>query len=199
MGNLRQAGTSKASSGMGPRAPLARRPALSCLPSPFDLSASSSASSTAVTAPASSPAPIEVDRRGLETAALSHTFDTTTASWLFKLHDQYRLSTEREKTTSLETTAGCCCENKDAATKRSFSSSTTSLHSSHSPHSPSPRRRARTASTPSSSALSLSACVPYGLVRGEARLGTVGFKETLAVPQDLKSEDMRDLLCLLTR
>ncbi|KAF7330422.1 hypothetical protein MVEN_02481000 [Mycena venus] len=142
-------------------------------------------------------------------AQFAHTLDKNTATQLFKLLNKYRPETKAEKKTRLETTAAAVAENKDAAKvipkSRSTSNSGSTTPSLLSRPRRPPSSSSHTTSTPSSLSFSFPALcrkmgVPYVIVKGKARLGTVVHKKTAAVLalQDVKSEDTRELATIVS-
>ncbi|KAJ7655637.1 ribosomal protein L4 [Mycena polygramma] len=141
-------------------------------------------------------------------AQFAHTLDKNTATQLFKLLNKYRPETKSEKKTRLEATAAAVAENKDAAkdTKKPLYVKFGLNHTVA-------LIEAKKASLvviahdvdPIELVVFLPALcrkmgVPYVIVKGKARLGTVVHKKTAAVLalQDVKSEDNRELATIVS-
>ncbi|KAG5637596.1 60S ribosomal protein L8 [Sphagnurus paluster] len=140
-------------------------------------------------------------------AQFSHTLDKNTATQLFKLLNKYRPESKQEKKTRLEATAAAAAENKDAKdTKKPLFVKYGLNHTVA-------LVEAKKASLvviahdvdPIELVVFLPALcrkmgVPYVIVKGKARLGTVVHKKTAAVLalQDVKSEDQRELATLVS-
>nr|GAT49111.1 predicted protein [Mycena chlorophos] len=140
-------------------------------------------------------------------AQFAHTLDRNTATQLFKLLNKYRPETKAEKKTRLTETAAAVAENKDAKdTKKP-------LFVKYGLNHIVALIEAKKASLvviahdvdPIELVVFLPALcrkmgVPYVIVKGKARLGTVVHKKTAAVValQDVKSEDARDLATLVS-
>jgi len=139
-------------------------------------------------------------------AQFSHTLDKNTATQLFKLLNKYRPESKLEKKTRLEQTAkNAAADTKDESKKPLFAkyglNHCVALI------------EAKNASLvviahdvdPIELVIFLPALcrkmgVPYVIVKGKARLGTVVHKKTAAVVtlQDVKSEDQRELATLVS-
>ena len=161
-------------------------------------------------------------------AQFSHTLDKNTATQLFKLLNKYRPETKQEKKARLDAVAQATAEQKEAQAKvrlirrvRLFCSvNLSSLQDSKKPlfvkyglnHTVA-LIEAKKASLvviahdvdPIELVVFLPALcrkmgVPYVIVKGKARLGTVVHKKTAAVLtlQDVKSEDQRELATLIS-
>jgi len=141
-------------------------------------------------------------------AQFAHTLDKNTATQLFKLLNKYRPETKTEKKTRLEATAAAVAENKEAAkdTKKPLYVKFGLNHTVA-------LIEAKKASLvviahdvdPIELVVFLPALcrkmgVPYVIVKGKARLGTVVHKKTAAVLalQDVKSEDNRELATIVS-
>nr|GAT60865.1 L30e-like protein [Mycena chlorophos] len=141
-------------------------------------------------------------------AQFSHTLDRNTATQLFKLLNKYRPETKAEKKARLTETAAAVAENKDDAkdTKKP-------LFVKYGLNHIVALIEAKKASLVAIAhdvdpielvvflpALCRKMGVPYVIVKGKARLGTVVHKKTAAVValQDVKSEDARDLATLVS-
>ncbi|KAG6830272.1 60S ribosomal protein L8 [Tricholoma furcatifolium] len=140
-------------------------------------------------------------------AQFSHTLDKNTATQLFKLLNKYRPESKEEKKARLEATAAAAAENKDAKdTKKP-------LFAKYGLNHIVALVEAKKASLvviahdvdPIELVVFLPALcrkmgVPYVIVKGKARLGTVVHKKTAAVValQDVRSEDQRELATLVS-
>jgi len=141
-------------------------------------------------------------------AQFSHTLDKNTATQLFKLLNKYRPETKQEKKARLEATAAATAENKEKEkdTKKP-------LFVKYGLNHIVALIEAKKASLviighdvdPIELVVFLPALcrkmgVPYVIVKGKARLGTVVHKKTAAVValQDVKSEDQRELATLVS-
>ncbi|TFK66601.1 L30e-like protein [Pluteus cervinus] len=141
-------------------------------------------------------------------AQFSHTLDKNTATQLFKLLDKYRPESKQEKKARLEATAADAAGGKDSKqdTKKP-------LFAKYGLNHIVALIEAKKASLvviahdvdPIELVVYLPALcrkmgVPYVIVKGKARLGTVVHKKTAAVValQDVKSEDQRDLATLIS-
>ncbi|KAJ7350711.1 ribosomal protein L4 [Mycena albidolilacea] len=159
-------------------------------------------------------------------AQFAHTLDKNTATQLFKLLNKYRPETKSEKKARLEATAAAVAENKDAA-KVLFLHVPNKRRSANTAAQDTKRPlyvkfglnhtvaliEAKKASLvviahdvdPIELVVFLPALcrkmgVPYVIVKGKARLGTVVHKKTAAVlaVQDVKSEDTRELATIVS-
>ncbi|KAH7887026.1 ribosomal protein L4 [Phlebopus sp. FC_14] len=140
-------------------------------------------------------------------AQFSHTLDKNTATQLFKLLNKYRPETKAEKKERLETLAKATAEQKEAAKAKK------PLFVKYGLNHCVALIEAKKASLvviahdvdPIELVVFLPALcrkmgVPYVIVKGKARLGTVVHKKTAAVLtlQDVKSEDQRELATLVS-
>ncbi|KAF7327837.1 L30e-like protein [Mycena kentingensis (nom. inval.)] len=141
-------------------------------------------------------------------AQFSHTLDKNTATQLFKLLNKYRPESKAEKKTRLTEAAAALAENKDAKTDTKKP-----LFVKYGLNHIVALIEAKKASLvviahdvdPIELVVFLPALcrkmgVPYVIVKGKARLGTVVHKKTAAVValQDVKSEDTRELATLVS-
>ncbi|RXW23026.1 hypothetical protein EST38_g2850 [Candolleomyces aberdarensis] len=139
-------------------------------------------------------------------AQFSHTLDKNTATQLFKLLNKYRPESKQEKKARLQATAAAATENKDAKDKKP-------LFAKYGLNHIVALVEAKKASLvviahdvdPIELVVYLPALcrkmgVPYVIVKGKARLGTVVHKKTAAVValQDVRSEDQRDLATIVS-
>lgn len=139
-------------------------------------------------------------------AQFSHTLDKNTATQLFKLLNKYRPETVAEKKTRLQATAAAVAEGKKEETKKPIFVKYGLNHIVA-------LIEAKKASLvviahdvdPIELVVYLPALcrkmgIPYVIVKGKARLGTVVHKKTAAVValQDVKSEDNRELATLIS-
>jgi len=140
-------------------------------------------------------------------AQFSHTLDKNTATQLFKLLNKYRPESKVDKKTRLEATAAAAAEGKDKQeTKKP-------LFAKYGLNHIVALVEAKKASLvviahdvdPIELVVYLPALcrkmgVPYVIVKGKARLGTVVHKKTAAVValQEVKSEDQRELATLVS-
>ncbi|KAF9226010.1 ribosomal protein L4 [Gyrodon lividus] len=140
-------------------------------------------------------------------AQFSHTLDKNTATQLFKLLNKYRPETKVEKKERLEVLAKATAEQKEAAKDKK------PLYVKYGLNHCVALIEAKKASLvviahdvdPIELVVFLPALcrkmgVPYVIVKGKARLGTVVHKKTAAVVtlQDVKSEDNRELATLVS-
>ncbi|KAJ7227049.1 ribosomal protein L4 [Mycena pura] len=143
-------------------------------------------------------------------AQFSHTLDKNTATQLFKLLNKYRPETKAEKKARLTATAAAIADNKDAAKAQDTKKP---LFVKYGLNHIVALIEAKKASLvviahdvdPIELVVFLPALcrkmgVPYVIVKGKARLGTVVHKKTAAVValQDVKSEDARELATLVS-
>ncbi|KAH7906293.1 ribosomal protein L4 [Hygrophoropsis aurantiaca] len=141
-------------------------------------------------------------------AQFSHTLDKNTATQLFKLLNKYRPETKQEKKERLEALAKATAEQKEAQAKDKKP-----LFVKYGLNHCVALIEAKKASLvviahdvdPIELVIFLPALcrkmgVPYVIVKGKARLGTVVHKKTAAVLtlQDVKSEDQRELATLVS-
>ncbi|KAF9258971.1 60S ribosomal protein L8 [Marasmius fiardii PR-910] len=140
-------------------------------------------------------------------AQFSHTLDKNTATQLFKLLNKYRPETKAEKKARLQATAAAVAENKESKdTKKP-------LFVKYGLNHIVALVEAKKASLviiahdvdPIELVVFLPALcrkmgVPYVIVKGKARLGTVVHKKTAAVValQDVRSEDQRELATIVS-
>ncbi|KIJ15910.1 hypothetical protein PAXINDRAFT_11484 [Paxillus involutus ATCC 200175] len=140
-------------------------------------------------------------------AQFSHTLDKNTATQLFKLLNKYRPESKAEKKERLETVAKATAEQKEAAKDKK------PLFVKYGLNHCVALIEAKKASLvviahdvdPIELVIFIPALcrkmgVPYVIVKGKARLGTVVHKKTAAVVtlQDVKSEDQRELATLVS-
>ncbi|KAJ7108457.1 L30e-like protein [Mycena crocata] len=142
-------------------------------------------------------------------AQFSHTLDKNTATQLFKLLNKYRPETKLEKKTRLEATAAAAAENKDASTKDSKKPLFVKFGLNHTVALIEAKKASLVVIAHDVDPIELvvflpALCrkmgVPYVIVKGKARLGTVVHKKTAAVLalQDVKSEDTRELATIVS-
>jgi len=140
-------------------------------------------------------------------AQLSHTLDKNTATQLFKLLNKYRPESKQDKKARLEATASAAADGKDAKDSKK------PLFVKYGLNHVVALVEAKKASLvviahdvdPIELVVFLPALcrkmgVPYVIVKGKARLGTVVHKKSAAVLaiQDVKSEDQRELANLIS-
>ncbi|KAF8150507.1 50S ribosomal protein L30e-like protein [Mycena galopus ATCC 62051] len=141
-------------------------------------------------------------------AQFTHTLDKNTATQLFKLLNKYRPETKTEKKARLEATAAAVAENKDTAkdtkkplyVKYGLNHTVALIEEKKASlvviaHDVDPIELVVFLPT-----LCRKMGVPYVIVKGKARLGTVVHKKTAAVlvVQDVKSEDTRELATIVS-
>ncbi|KAJ7220418.1 ribosomal protein L4, partial [Mycena rebaudengoi] len=142
-------------------------------------------------------------------AQFSHTLDKNTATQLFKLLNKYRPETKLEKKTRLQTTAAAAAENKDASTKDTKKPLYVKFGLNHTVALIEAKKASLVVIAHDVDPIELvvflpALCrkmgVPYVIVKGKARLGTVVHKKTAAVlvVQDVKSEDTRELATIVS-
>ncbi|KAF8060704.1 ribosomal protein L4 [Lyophyllum atratum] len=140
-------------------------------------------------------------------AQFSHTLDKNTATQLFKLLNKYRPEDKQEKKARLEATAAAAAENKDA--KDSKKPLFVKYGLNHAVALVEAKKASLVVIAHDVDPIELvvflpALCrkmgVPYVIVKGKARLGTVVHKKTAAVLalQDVKSEDQRELATLVS-
>jgi len=144
-------------------------------------------------------------------AQFSHTLDKNTATQMFKLLNKYRPETKQEKKVRLEATAKATAEEKEK--EKEAKESKKPLFVKYGLNHCVALVEAKKASLviiahdvdPIELVVFLPALcrkmgVPYVIVKGKARLGTVVHKKTAAVLtlQDVKSEDQRELSTLVS-
>jgi len=139
-------------------------------------------------------------------AQFSHTLDKNTAAQLFKLLDKYRPETKQEKKARLTATAQEAADGKSKETKKPLF---VKYGLNHSIALIEAKKAALVVIAHDVDPIELvvylpALCrkmgVPYVIVKGKARLGTVVHKKTAAVLtiQDVKSEDQRELTTLIS-
>ncbi|KAJ3875947.1 ribosomal protein L4 [Lentinula edodes] len=140
-------------------------------------------------------------------AQFSHTLDKNTATQLFKLLNKYRPETKTEKKARLESTAAAAAEGKDKEeTKKPLF---VKYGLNHIVALIEAKKAALVVIAHDVDPIELvvflpALCrkmgVPYVIVKGKARLGTVVHKKTAAVValQEVKSEDQRELATLVS-
>ncbi|KAJ7099438.1 ribosomal protein L4 [Mycena belliarum] len=142
-------------------------------------------------------------------AQFAHTLDKNTATQLFKLLNKYRPETKTEKKTRLETTAAAAAESKDASTKDTKKPLYTKFGLNHTVALIEAKKAALVVIAHDVDPIELvvflpALCrkmgVPYVIVKGKARLGTVVHKKTAAVLalQEVRSEDSRELATIVS-
>ncbi|EKM77048.1 hypothetical protein AGABI1DRAFT_115459 [Agaricus bisporus var. burnettii JB137-S8] len=139
-------------------------------------------------------------------AQFAHTLDKNTATQLFKLFNKYRPESKQEKKERLRAAAAATAEGKTVETKKP-------LFVKYGLNHIVALIEAKKASLVAIAhdvepielvvflpALCRKMGVPYVIVKGKARLGTVVHKKTAAVAaiQDVKSEDQRELATLVS-
>jgi len=140
-------------------------------------------------------------------AQFSHTLDKNTATQLFKLLDKYRPETKQEKKARLTAAAAAVAEGKDAPKEKK------PIYAKYGLNHVVALVEAKKAALvviahdvdPVELVIFLPALcrkmgVPYVIVKGKARLGTVVHKKTAAVVaiQEVRSEDDRELATLIS-
>ncbi|KAF9790645.1 ribosomal protein L4 [Thelephora terrestris] len=139
-------------------------------------------------------------------AQFSHTLDKNTAAQLFKLLDKYRPETKQEKKARLTATAQEAADGKSKETKKPLF---VKYGLNHCVALAEAKKAALVVIAHDVDPIELvvylpALCrkmgVPYVIVKGKARLGTVVHKKTAAVLtiQDVKSEDQRELTTLIS-
>ncbi|CAL1710527.1 unnamed protein product [Somion occarium] len=142
-------------------------------------------------------------------AQFSHTLDKNTATQLFKLLNKYRPETKQEKKARLEATAKATAEEKEAQAKDSKKPLFVKYGLNHCVALIEAKKASLVVIAHDVDPIELviflpALCrkmgVPYVIVKGKARLGTVVHKKTAAVVtlQDVKSEDQRELATLVS-
>ncbi|KAJ7503119.1 L30e-like protein [Mycena galericulata] len=142
-------------------------------------------------------------------AQFSHTLDKNTATQLFKLLNKYRPETTSEKKARIQATAAAAAENKDASTKDTKKPLFVKFGLNHTVALIEAKKASLVVIAHDVDPIELvvflpALCrkmgVPYVIVKGKARLGTVVHKKTAAVLalQDVKSEDQRELATLVS-
>jgi len=139
-------------------------------------------------------------------AQFSHTLDKNTATQLFKLLDKYRPETKQEKKIRLTATAQEAADGKTKETKKPLF---VKYGLNHTVALIEAKKAALVVIAHDVDPIELvvylpALCrkmgVPYVIVKGKARLGTVVHKKTAAVltVQDVKSEDQRELSTIIS-
>jgi len=139
-------------------------------------------------------------------AQFSHTLDKNTATQLFKLLDKYRPETKQEKKARLTATAQEAADGKTKETKKPLF---VKYGLNHTVALIEAKKAALVVIAHDVDPIELvvylpALCrkmgVPYVIVKGKARLGTVVHKKTAAVltVQDVKSEDQRELSTIIS-
>jgi len=140
-------------------------------------------------------------------AQFANTLDRNTATQLFKLMNKYRPETKQEKKSRLESEAAAKAENKEAPKDKKPLFVKYGLN--HCVALIEAKKAALVAIADDVDPIELvvflpALCrkmgVPYVIVKGKARLGTVVHKKTAAVVtiQDVKSEDQKELSNIIT-
>jgi len=139
-------------------------------------------------------------------AQFSHTLDKNTATQLFKLLDKYRPESKHEKKARLTAAAQEAADNKEKESKKPLF---VKYGLNHSIALIEAKKAALVVIAHDVDPIELvvylpALCrkmgVPYVIVKGKARLGTVVHKKTAAVLtiQDVKSEDQRELTTIIS-
>ncbi|TBU22792.1 L30e-like protein [Dichomitus squalens] len=142
-------------------------------------------------------------------AQFSHTLDKNTATQLFKLLNKYRPETKQEKKARLDALAKATAEEKEAQTKPEKKPLFVKYGLNHAVALIEAKKASLVVIAHDVDPIELvvflpALCrkmgVPYVIVKGKARLGTVVHKKTAAVLvlQDVKSEDQRELATLVS-
>ncbi|TFK85469.1 L30e-like protein [Polyporus arcularius HHB13444] len=142
-------------------------------------------------------------------AQFSHTLDKNTATQLFKLLNKYRPETKQEKKARLDALAKATAEEKEAQAKDSKKPLFVKYGLNHTVALIEAKKASLVVIAHDVDPIELvvflpALCrkmgVPYVIVKGKARLGTVVHKKTAAVlcVQDVKSEDQRELATLIS-
>jgi len=142
-------------------------------------------------------------------AQFSHTLDKNTAVQLFKLLDKYRPETKQEKKARLTATAQEAAAAADGKTKETKKPLFVKYGLNHTVALIEAKKAALVVIAHDVDPIELvvylpALCrkmgVPYVIVKGKARLGTVVHKKTAAVltVQDVKSEDQRELTTIIS-
>nr|VWP00075.1 Amidohydrolase family protein [Ganoderma boninense] len=142
-------------------------------------------------------------------AQFSHTLDKNTATQLFKLLNKYRPETKQEKKARLDAVAKATAEEKEAQAKDSKKPLFVKYGLNHTVGLIEAKKASLVVIAHDVDPIELvvflpALCrkmgVPYVIVKGKARLGTVVHKKTAAVLtlQDVKSEDQRELATLIS-
>ncbi|KAJ8487380.1 hypothetical protein ONZ51_g4215 [Trametes cubensis] len=142
-------------------------------------------------------------------AQFSHTLDKNTATQLFKLLNKYRPETKQEKKARLDALAKATAEEKEAQAKDSKKPLFVKYGLNHCVALIEAKKASLVVIAHDVDPIELvvflpALCrkmgVPYVIVKGKARLGTVVHKKTAAVLtiQDVRSEDQRELATLVS-
>jgi len=142
-------------------------------------------------------------------AQFSHTLDKNTATQLFKLLNKYRPESKQEKKARLEAAAAAAAENKGKDAKETKKPLFVKYGLNHIVALIEAKKASLVVIAHDVDPIELvvflpALCrkmgVPYVIVKGKARLGTVVHKKTSAVVavQDVKSEDQRELATLIS-
>ncbi|KAI0090624.1 50S ribosomal protein L30e-like protein [Irpex rosettiformis] len=142
-------------------------------------------------------------------AQFTHTLDKNTATQLFKLINKYRPETKQEKKARLEAEAKATAEEKEASAKESKKPLFVKYGLNHAVALIEAKKASLVVIAHDVDPIELvvflpALCrkmgIPYVIVKGKARLGTVVHKKTAAVlvVQDVKSEDQRELATLVS-
>ncbi|KAF8871577.1 50S ribosomal protein L30e-like protein [Infundibulicybe gibba] len=142
-------------------------------------------------------------------AQFSHTLDKNTAIQLFKLLNKYRPESKQEKKTRLEATAAAATEGKEKDNKDSKKPLFVKYGLNHIVALIEAKKASLVVIAHDVDPIELvvflpALCrkmgVPYVIVKGKARLGTVVHKKTSAVValQEVKSEDQRELSTIVS-
>jgi len=142
-------------------------------------------------------------------AQFSHTLDKNTATQLFKLLNKYRPESKLEKKTRLQATAEATADEKEKEPKDSKKPLFVKYGLNHCVALVEAKKASLVVIAHDVDPIELviflpALCrkmgVPYVIVKGKARLGTVVHKKTAAVVtlQDVKSEDERELATLVS-
>ncbi|EIW56232.1 L30e-like protein [Trametes versicolor FP-101664 SS1] len=142
-------------------------------------------------------------------AQFSHTLDKNTATQLFKLLNKYRPETKQEKKARLDAVAKATAEEKEAQAKDSKKPLFVKYGLNHTVALIEAKKASLVVIAHDVDPIELviflpALCrkmgVPYVIVKGKARLGTVVHKKTAAVLtlQDVRSEDSRELATLVS-
>ncbi|CCM05318.1 uncharacterized protein FIBRA_07532 [Fibroporia radiculosa] len=142
-------------------------------------------------------------------AQFTHTLDKNTATQLFKLLNKYRPETKQEKKARLEATAAATAEGKEAQPKDTKKPLFVKYGLNHCVALIEAKKASLVVIAHDVDPIELvvfipALCrkmgVPYVIVKGKARLGTVVHKKTAAILtlQDVKSEDQRELATLVS-
>lgn len=142
-------------------------------------------------------------------AQFTHTLDKNTATQLFKLLNKYRPETKQEKKARLDAAAKATAEEKEAQAKDTKKPLFVKYGLNHCVALVEAKKASLVVIAHDVDPIELvvflpALCrkmgVPYVIVKGKARLGTVVHKKTAAVVtlQDVKSEDQRELATLVS-